>query len=87
MEFSTHREFERQAKKLSQDLRRKLWERIALMGTQEFNPLLNNHKLNPPWVGYRSINITGDYRLIYKRINTDTWYLRAVGTHRQLFST
>jgi len=87
MRFSTHREFERQAKKLPQDIRRKLWERVALMNTDEFDPLLNNHKLNPPFEEYRSINVTGDYRLVYKRIDVDTWYFRAVGTHHQLFGT
>ena len=49
--------------------------------------LLNDHKLGPPFESYRSINITGDYRLVYKRINTDTYYLRAVGTHHQLYGT
>ncbi len=51
------------------------------------NPLLNDHGLNPPWDGYRSINITGDWRLVYKKLGTDTYYLRAVGTHHQLFGT
>ena len=51
------------------------------------HPLLRDHKLNPPWEGYRSINITGDYRLIYKKLAPDVYFLRAVGTHHQLFGT
>ena len=87
MQFPTHREFERQSKKLSQVIREKMWQRIALMVTEEFHSILYNHKLNPPYEGYRSINITGDYRLIYKKLGPDTYYLRAVGTHHQLFGT
>ena len=55
--------------------------------SDEFNERLNNHKLNPPYESYRSINIAGDYRLVYKRIEKDAYYLRAVGTHHQLYGT
>ena len=87
MRFSEHRVFERQYKKLSNELQEKVSERLALLIADERNPLLNDHKLNPPFEGYRSINITGDYRLVYKKLAPDYYYLRAVGTHHQLFGT
>lgn len=58
-----------------------------MLVVDNLNPLLNNHKLEPPYESYRSINITGDYRLVYKRIERDTYYLRAIGTHHQLYGT
>src|SRR3989338_1371755 len=64
-----------------------LQEPIALMGTDEFNPLLNNHKLHHPYLGCSSINITGDWRLVYRKIDAECYQLRAVGTHHQLFGT
>lgn len=64
-----------------------MWERLALLELDESNPLLNDHKLGPPYEECRSINITGDYRLVYKRLTADTYYLRAVGTHHQLYGT
>ena len=64
-----------------------MWERTALMHADPLHPLLNNHKLNPPFQGYRSINISGDIRLVYKKLGPDLYYLRAVGTHHQLFGT
>lgn len=79
------RVFERQLRKLSQELQGRLAERLNLLIRDASNPLLNDHKLGPPFESYRSINITGDYRLVYKRINIDTYYLRAVGTHHQLY--
>lgn len=68
-------------------MQEKAEERIALLLSNEFNETLNNHKLDPPYESFRSINITGDYRLVYKRIKKDTYYLRAIGTHHQLYGT
>jgi len=81
------RVFERQYKKLPSALQERLWERLDLLVTDEHNPLLNDHKLHRPYDGYSSINITGDLRLVYKKIGPEAYYLRAVGTHHQLFGT
>jgi mRNA-degrading endonuclease YafQ of YafQ-DinJ toxin-antitoxin module len=81
------RVFDRQYKKLPRLLRDKMWERLALLASDESHPLLDNHKLHHPYDGYLSINVTGDYRLIYRKLASDTYYLRAVGTHHQLFGT
>ena len=81
------RVFERQLRKLSQELQEKLKERLILLIRDASNTLLNDHKLGPPFESYRSINITGDYRLVYKCIGKDVYYLRAVGTHHQLYGT
>lgn len=85
MRLGRHKQFERQYKKLPHDVQRKVGERLDLLVFNERYPLLNDHKLSPPYEGYRSINITGDYRLVYKKIGADTYYLRAVGTHHQLY--
>jgi len=87
MRLTRHREFKRQYKKLDRTTRGKLEERLRLLVKDKSNPLLHNHELHHPFYGYSSINITGDYRLVYKRIGRDIWYLRAVGTHHQLFGT
>jgi mRNA-degrading endonuclease YafQ of YafQ-DinJ toxin-antitoxin module len=68
-------------------MQRKVFERTQVLAIDPFHPLLKDHKLNPPYEGCRSINITGDYRLIYKKLAPDTYFLRAVGTHHQLFGT
>lgn len=85
MLFERHHTFKRQYKKLPYDIRSKVDERLALLDTDARHPLLNDHKLGPPFESYRSINITGDYRLVYKKIGADTYYLRAIGTHHQLY--
>lgn len=85
MRIVYERPFGRQYKKLTKDLQDKMWERFALLVREPAHQLLYNHKLNPPFMGYRSINITGDVRLVYKKGDAETYYLRAVGTHHQLF--
>ena len=87
MRIVYERPFERQYKKLATSLQDKIWKRFELLTLHPANSLLNNHKLNPPYGGYRSINVTGNVRLIYKKDDTQTYYLRAVGTHHQLFGT
>jgi len=64
-----------------------MWERVALLDAEALHPLLNNHKLHHPYEGCSSINITGDWRLVYKKIGAESYQLRAVGTHHQLFGT
>ncbi|HCB35713.1 MAG: hypothetical protein A2W52_04580 [Candidatus Taylorbacteria bacterium RIFCSPHIGHO2_02_49_25] len=58
--------------------------RLALLEQSEFDPALNNHKLSGEYEGYRSINVTGDIRIIYKRV-PGGFYLLAVGTHSELY--
>lgn len=87
MQFDRHPVFKRQWQKLSRKLRVKTQERLLLLILNERNEILNNHKLHPPFDAYRSINISGDLRLVYKRIDANTLYLRAIGTHHQLYGT
>lgn len=79
--------FRKQFAKLPQSLKMKVRERVHMLVADSSHPLLNDHKLNTPFDGYRSINITGDYRLVYKKLDSKTYYLRAVGTHHELYGT
>ena len=85
MQLKRDRIFKRQYEKLDRSIREKFKARLYLLVADETNPLLNNHKLRGFYAGYSSINITGDWRLVYKKLDSQTYYLRAVGTHHQLF--
>ncbi len=62
-------------------------ERLRLFTHDQFHPLLSNHQLTGEWKGYRSINITGDWRAIFHELNdTDSIIFDAIGTHSQLYS-
>lgn len=85
MRIRFHKHFEKQYKKLQKRDQRRVRERLLLFLQDEFNPILNNHPLTGEYRGYRSINVTGDFRMIYKRIPNDTHVFVAVGTHPQLY--
>ena len=50
-----------------------------------FATILNNHSLHGSKKSYRSINITGDYRLIYELYDIDTARLIDIDTHSNLY--
>ncbi|PIZ96242.1 MAG: type II toxin-antitoxin system mRNA interferase toxin, RelE/StbE family [Candidatus Levybacteria bacterium CG_4_10_14_0_2_um_filter_36_16] len=59
-------------------------DRLRLFRQDPFHPTLNNHKLTGRLKGFRSINITGDWRAIY--METDTAIIfELFGTHIQLY--
>ncbi len=76
--------FKKQFKKLPKYAVDKFEERLNLFLQNSNNPILNNHKLHGKYKEHRSIDITGDYRLIFYKqdISLD---LEAVGTHSELY--
>ncbi|MEK7060411.1 MAG: type II toxin-antitoxin system RelE/ParE family toxin [Patescibacteria group bacterium] len=81
------KKYMRQAERMPSNLYRKLQERVTLFARQPFHPLLDNHPLSGSWRGYRSINITGDWRVVYEQVGTDIARLIEVGTHHNLYGT
>jgi addiction module RelE/StbE family toxin len=82
--FSFCKSFEKQYKNLSQKSKNKFKERLNLLLEDEFSPALNNHSLNGKYKGYRSINVSGDMRAIYK-VNTDNIIFTTIDNHNNLY--
>mgnify|MGYP001598551824 FL=1 len=80
-----HRNFERRYEKLRAGEKQKLKERLNIFLQDEFDPILNNHPLQGKYQGYRSINVTGDLRTLYKKINKDTAVFVVIDTHSNLY--
>ena len=87
MRYITHWKFDKKFGKLPKALKIKVKERWDIFLVDPHNPLLDNHPLNPPLRGSRSINITGDYRAIFKHLEKDLVIFTDIGTHHQLFGT
>ena len=85
MEFFHSPIYKRQFRKLPGDVQKKVMERLALFMQYEMHPLLNNHPLRFEWTGYRSVNITVDYRMIFRKISITFVRLEQVGTHSELY--
>lgn len=86
MRVSTHRNFEKQVNKLKAGEKVKLRQRLVLFMSDSENPVLNNHALTGRYQGYRSINITGDLRALYKLVKKDTALFIKIDTHSNLYS-
>lgn len=79
-----HKNFKKHYKKLTQSQKRKFKERRDLFIQDEFNPVLNNHALKGKYQGYRSINVTGDLRIVYKKEAQDVIFI-AIDSHSNLY--
>ena len=85
MDFVYSSGFSKKYKKLIAKDKSKVEERLRLFAEDEFHPLLSNHKLHGEYANCRSINITGDIRIVYEKLSTQKYYLRAIGTHSELY--
>lgn len=84
MDVFHQKSFKKNFRKLPQSVKESFQKRMMIFLRDEHDPLLRAHKLNPPWAGYKSIDITGDVRLIYK-IEGNVCKLYRIGTHAELY--
>ena len=85
MQFERSPIFNKDFKKLNKELQYKVIERLQIFIVNEFHPLLNNHKLKFDYEGFRSMNVTGDFRIIFRKIDSKLVLLYRVDTHSQLY--
>lgn len=81
-------DFTKKLKKQRVLVRKNFKERIIIFSKDPDYPKLNNHPLREKWEGYRSIDITDDWRAIYKEIRIRgeiIAYFVAIGTHEELY--
>ncbi len=71
--------------KLPKKIKEQFQERRDLFLKNPFHPLLDNHALHGAYAGYRSINITGNFRAIYEPIRQDIVLFIKIGTHSELY--
>ena len=78
--------FRKQYRKLRISERERFEERLRLLVKDPYNPVLNNHALKGRYKRYRSINITGDLRALYKPMKEDIALFVIIDTHSNLYS-
>lgn len=75
-------------KKVDVRIYKSLREKIAIFIKDPNDPQLDNHELHEEWEGFRSIDITADWRAIYEEIDEAgdvVAYFEALGTHEELY--
>jgi len=82
-------EFVKNYKKVSKKIKFAFNKRLLLLLNDPKNPALRNHMLKGNYIGYRSINVTGDWRLIfsvqYDYDGSKIIRCHLLGTHSQLY--
>lgn len=82
-------EFIQQLKRLNIRIRKSFREKIAIFQNNPNDSTLDNHPLKKEYLGYRSIDVTTDYRAIFKDVPDGEeimYYFFFIGTHEQLFN-
>lgn len=82
LDFS--KKFRKRLVKHSEAVQKRLEQRIGLFLTDPFHPILRNHLLQGTFDGYRSINITGDIRAVFKQGERTILFVD-IGTHSELY--
>jgi len=85
MKIRFHGNFEKQYRKLRKNEQSQVRKRLSLFSKDEFNPILNNHPLSGKYKGYRSVNITGDIRALYKYQNPSIRIFVVIDSHGNLY--
>lgn len=84
MEIKYSLKFKRQFNKANPKIKKAFVQRRVLFKNNQHSPLLRNHALTGSFKGYRSINVTGDWRAIYSEKGS-TVVFELLGTHSQLY--
>ena len=86
MKLIPHKKFTKQLKLLPRKIQLRAKDRLQIFQNNPFNPILRNHELRGKYEGFRSINITGDYRLVFEeREDGSVVLLLMIGTHSDLY--
>lgn len=81
-------DFIKQLKKLNIRIRKSFIKQIYIFQKSPNDPILRNHELRGEWKGYRSINVTADWRALYEELNEEgetIAYFSYIGTHKDLY--
>ena len=85
MNVILHRSFEKNYRKLRESEKQRFKQRRNVFLKNPFDPILNNHALKGKYEGFRSINIGGDLRVVYKTLDEQTAIFVDIDTHSNLY--
>jgi len=84
MKIKFSKKFVKRFESASLLIRRNFESNLEIFISDKFNQTLNNHALNGKYIGYRSINITGDWRALFKDDGNVVLFI-TLGKHSQLY--
>jgi addiction module RelE/StbE family toxin len=85
MNIQTTKSFDKQYTKLNVKIKDHFKNRLKLFIDDPFDARLRNHPLKGRYLGYRSIDITGDVRALYTVKGGVVIIFGFIGSHSQLY--
>jgi addiction module RelE/StbE family toxin len=85
MIIQTTKNFDKQYSKLNLKIKNQFKNRLELFRVNPFDVSLRNHALKGKYLGYRSIDISGDVRALYTVRGNIVIIFGFIGTHSQLY--
>jgi len=79
------KKFQKQFSRLNSKVREQFKNRQRLWLREPYNPQLHLHMLTGEYAGLYSINITGDLRALYEKIDDAYVIFGFIGTHSELY--
>lgn len=79
-----HCDFRKKLRKLDPKIIKAFKARLKIFEINKFDPILKNHSVEKRFPGCRSINITGNYRVIFEDLGAVAIFLK-IGTHPELY--
>lgn len=84
MQIFYRKSFLKDFKKLSLSTKNNFYKRQEIFIKNRFDPVLNNHSVGSAFPKCRSINITGDYRAVFKEEKGGVIFI-LINTHSELY--
>ena len=85
MKIIFHKNFVKDYSKLRKNEKKRFKERRDIFVIDSFNQTLNNHALSGKYSGYRSINVGGNLRAVFKLLTKEVSLFVAIDTHGNLY--
>jgi len=82
-------DFQKQRKAAPREIKEAFIEALVLFTEDASHPALRNHSLKEKFAGYRSIDVTPDWRALFKETSKRGKHLitfHMLGTHKELYS-
>jgi len=80
-----HRDFKKELKTLPKKYQEQFFKRLDIFFQNPHHIILNNHKLSGKLKNMRSINITGDIRVIYEQMDKNVVLFLTIANHNNLY--
>jgi addiction module RelE/StbE family toxin len=88
MESRFSKSFQKRYRKAPHSIQVAFQKKLQIFHSDLYDPKLRNHKLKGEYSFYRSIDVTGDWRALYRELQEEhslVAFFDELGTHSQLY--